>query len=75
MVRARAAAYPGHSVACIALEPAAVVWYGERQKDCLTCVSFGAVLIAGEDAGLFRDRRGNFHIFFHGGNYEPCAAT
>jgi hypothetical protein len=30
---------------------------------------------AGEDAGLFRDRRGNFHIFFHGGNYEPCAAT
>jgi hypothetical protein len=41
MVRARAAAYLAHSVASVALEPAAVVWYGERQKDWLTGVSFG----------------------------------
>lgn len=34
------------------------------------CTPLRKIPIYGEDAGLFRDPRGNFHIFFHGGNCE-----
>ena len=36
------------------------------------CTPLRKIPVFGEDAGLWRDHRGNFHIFFHGGNYAPC---
>ena len=36
------------------------------------CTQLRKIPVYGEDAGLFRDKRGAFHIFFHGGNYAPC---
>lgn len=53
-----------------------------RQFAVANCVTFKGpcnhlrkIPIYGEDAGLFRDKRDNFHIFFHGGNYSPCRNT
>ena len=28
--------------------------------------------VYGEDAGLWRDKKGSFHMLFHGGNYADC---
>lgn len=53
-----------------------------RQFAVANCVNYTGpcnhlrkIPIYGEDAGLFRDKRGAFHIFFHGGNYAPCLKT
>ena len=37
------------------------------------CTPLRKIPIYGEDAGIFRDQRGAFHIFFHGGNYAACS--